>query len=220
MLIVLCALAGLLAGSLITHLVQQIPLAIAEDREVVLALFQRSVKPAQAAKPWLKLVCAVLFAILAAMLGWGLSLLMILILLCWLLPLALIDWDTLLLPDVLTLSLLWLGLMFNLLTGFTSINAALWGAVLGYALPWLLATAYGLLRQQEGLGLGDAKLLAALGAWLGWSSLPALLFVGCGLMIIGVLLRRLRYHIPLQQAAPFGPALALAGFFLALMRVF
>jgi prepilin signal peptidase PulO-like enzyme (type II secretory pathway) len=223
MLIIVCALTGLLAGRFIIHLVPQIPQAINQDRDELLALFERPAAGEHAKQSRTKyrvmLITSGLFAALAATLGWGAPLLMMLVLLCWLLTLALIDLDTMLLPDILTLSLLWLGLIFNLLTGFTAINAALWGAMTGYALPWILATGYSLLRQREGLGLGDAKLLAALGAWLGWSSLPRLLILSCGLMIIGVLLRKLCYKTAMHQAAPFGPALALAGFYLALLRV-
>ena len=166
--------------------------------------------------PVVELLTAVLFAAQAAYCGWGLPLLAVLLLTSWLLPLLWIDLETLLLPDALTLSLLWLGLLFNLITGLIPVPAAVWGAAGGYAVLWGLAHAYRLLRGQEGMGLGDAKLLAALGAWLGWQALPQVVLLACALTIAGVALRRALWKIPLRQAAPFGPGLAVAGLLLAL----
>lgn len=161
---------------------------------------------------------ALIYGLLASYFGWGVHLVMLLLLSSWLLALLLIDWDTLLLPDVLTLSLLWLGLLFNLLTGFTLLSDALWGAIVGYMLLWIMSTGYAALRKQEGMGLGDAKLLAALGAWLGWSSLPQLLMAASLLTLCGVLLRYIQHRTSLGEALPFGPGLALAGFWIALLQ--
>jgi len=167
--------------------------------------------------PLVEAFTALLYALLASYFGWGIHLGMLLLLVSWLLALLLIDWHTMLLPDVLTLSLLWLGLLFNLVTGFTPLSSALYGAMVGYALLWTLSTGYALLRKQEGMGLGDAKLLAALGAWLGWGALPQLLMLASLLTLSGVLLRRVRGKTSLQQPFPFGPGLALAGFWIALL---
>lgn len=169
-------------------------------------------------QPLVEGLTALGFAALGAVFGFGVHLLMLLVLLTWLLPLLLIDWKHFLLPDSLTLSLLWLGLLFNLLTGQVALSSAVLGAACAYALLWLLATGYGLVRRQEGIGLGDAKLLAALGAWLGWESLPLLVIMASLFTVGGLLLRRACYKVALSAPVPFGPALALAGFWLALCR--
>lgn len=167
-------------------------------------------------QPLLEALTALAFTTLAAFFGAGIPLLMLLVLLTWLLPLLLIDWQHFLLPDSLTLSLLWLGLLFNLLSGQVALHSAVLGAASAYMLLCLLATGYSLLRQQEGIGLGDAKLLAALGAWLGWESLPLLVIMASLLTVGGLLVRRTLYKVALSAPVPFGPALALAGFVLAL----
>jgi len=134
----------------------------------------------------------------------------------FLLVLAAIDFDTQLLPDNLTLPLLWLGLLVNIPGWFTGLENAVWGAVLGYLSLWSVYHLFKLLTGKEGMGYGDFKLLAAIGAWLGWQKalLTILLssFVGAivGLALI-VLLGRDR-NIPI----PFGPYLAVAGW-IALM---
>ena len=104
-----------------------------------------------------------------------------------LLVLALIDFDTTLLPDDITLPLLWAGLLANLLGLYTSLPSAVVGAMAGYLSLWSVYWAFKLLTGKEGMGYGDFKLLAALGAWLGWKMLPLLIllssFVGA---LIGI----------------------------------
>src|SRR5690606_16810250 len=85
------------------------------------------------------------------------------------LTLAWIDSDTGLLPDVLTLPLLWLGLLVNLNGGFVSLQDAVLGAMAGYGVLWVIYQSFLLCTGREGLGYGDFKLLAAMGAWLGWA---------------------------------------------------
>lgn len=129
-----------------------------------------------------------------------------------LLALSVIDWRHQLLPDVLTLPLLWLGLLlhcFSLLPG--SVADGVLGAALGYCLFWLLTTGYQRLLGIDALGLGDAKLLAALGAWFGWQALPMLIFIAACAGILSILIGRWVCQRPLQQAVAFGPWLALAG---------
>ncbi|WP_215846831.1 prepilin peptidase [Candidatus Pantoea bituminis] len=139
--------------------------------------------------------------------------LIITLVLCWtLLALTLIDIKHQLLPDALTLPLLWLGLLLHvyaLLPG--SLGDAVIGAAAGYSLLWLLATSYRCLRRCEGLGMGDAKLLAALGAWLGWQSLPELLLIAAGGGLTWMLLNQSLFNQALSRAIPFGPWLSLAG---------
>ncbi len=128
-----------------------------------------------------------------------------------LLTLTFIDLNEQILPDILTLSLLWLGLLFNLNGLFTDASSAIMGAVSGYLFLWIIAFIFQNITQKEGLGLGDCKLLAALGAWMGWQLLPfIILFASLLGSVIGitlVLLKRINRNTPI----PFGPFLALAG---------
>lgn len=125
--------------------------------------------------------------------------------------LAFIDLDTQLLPDSLTLPLLWLGLLFNLPETFTTLPSAVIGAVAGYLSLWSVFWLFKLLTGKEGMGYGDFKLLAAIGAWLGWQMLPlTILFsslVGAVVGIALILFARHGRNIPI----PFGPYLAAAG---------
>ncbi len=128
-----------------------------------------------------------------------------------LLALTFIDLDTQLLPDDLTLPLLWAGLFVNLFGLFVPLSEAVVGAIAGYASLWSVYWVFKLIRGKEGMGYGDFKLLAALGAWMGWKALPAIVLlssaVGAVIGITLVLVKR-RDH---QQPLPFGPFLAVAG---------
>jgi leader peptidase (prepilin peptidase) / N-methyltransferase len=86
--------------------------------------------------------------------------------------LAFIDLDTTLLPDDITLPLLWLGLLFNVFGVFASLQSAVIGAMLGYLILWAIYWLFKLVTGKEGMGYGDFKLLSAIGAWLGWERLP------------------------------------------------
>lgn len=130
-----------------------------------------------------------------------------------LLYLAYIDWRTLRLPNAITLPLIFLGITFNLISDLrlTTVSSALIGALLGYTSLWALNAGYRLLKNRNGIGMGDAKLLAALGAWLGWGALPSVLLIASATGIVGGLVwLQLRGH-QLQQAFPFGPFLVIAG---------
>lgn len=124
---------------------------------------------------------------------------------------SLIDLEHLMLPDMLTLPLLWLGLLFNVGHTFVSLGDAVIGAVVGYLALWSVYHLFRLLTGKEGLGRGDFKLLAALGAWLGWSMLPLVIFVAAISGILGgggwLLYRRHGVARPI----PFGPFLAFGG---------
>lgn len=130
-----------------------------------------------------------------------------------LLALALIDWDTTLLPDVMTLPLLWAGLVAAAL-GWSGLdlNTAFWGAVSGYLVLWVTYQAFRLVTGREGMGFGDFKLLAALGAWFGWMALPTLLLLASVSGLAGGLLMRLKGGLREGGYFPFGPFLVLAGF--------
>ena len=128
-----------------------------------------------------------------------------------LLALAWIDAETGYLPDALTLSLLWLGLLVNVNGTFSALPDAVIGAAAGYVALWLLNAGFYIFTHRQGMGRGDFKLLAALGAWLGWMSLPWLLLVASLLALFIALVRRI--YGQLQAGAPFsfGPYLAVAG---------
>jgi len=131
---------------------------------------------------------------------------------CWvLLALAVIDLDTQLLPDDLTLPLLWAGLLFNLGAGFVPLSTAVLGAVAGYLALWLVYWGFKLATGKEGMGYGDFKLLAAIGAWLGWQKLPLVILLSSVVgAAIGIALIVLARH-GREKPIPFGPYLAAAG---------
>lgn len=161
--------------------------------------------------PLIELFSGVLSALVALYVGWGVSLLAYLILTWALIALAFIDIDTQLLPDNLTLPLLWLGLLFNLFFSEIPLTDAVLGAAAGYLLLWSVYWLFKLVTGKEGMGYGDFKLLAALGAWLGWQSLPLIIllssFVGA---VLGAVILWSRGQGK-SQPLPFGPYLAAAG---------
>ena len=128
-----------------------------------------------------------------------------------LLALTFIDLDTQLLPDDVTLPLLWAGLLANLFGLFVPIGEAVIGAIAGYLSLWSVYWAFKLIRGKEGMGYGDFKLLAALGAWMGWKVLPAIVLLSSAVgAIIGLSLIAFKGR-DRQQPLPFGPYLAIAG---------
>lgn len=134
------------------------------------------------------------------------------LLLVWaLVALSAIDFDTQLLPDSITLPLLWLGLAFNLRGVYADLPAAVVGTMAGYLALWSVFWLFKLATGKEGMGYGDFKLLAALGAWLGWQMLPAIILlssvVGAIVGISLIVVARHGRNIPI----PFGPYLAAAG---------
>jgi leader peptidase (prepilin peptidase)/N-methyltransferase len=134
------------------------------------------------------------------------------LLLTWgLLAMSLIDADHQLLPDVLVLPLLWLGLIVNGQGLFTNLYDALWGAVAGYLSLWLVYWVFKLITGKEGMGYGDFKLLAMLGAWGGWQILPLTILLSSLVgAVLGVLMLRMR-NAQTSTPIPFGPYLAIAG---------
>jgi len=150
---------------------------------------------------------------IAATQSWGLSKAGIAALfLCGgLLTLARIDLQTGLLPDMLTLTWMWVGMLFQLSGGWISLADSVAGAALGYCLFWAIFSLYKWKTGREGMGYGDFKLTAALGAWLGVQAIPALmLYASLAGALIGVCLHR-GFRISVRMAIPFGPFLALAG---------
>lgn len=168
--------------------------------------------------PLVELATGLASAACAWRFGFGSELAAALVLSWALIALAFIDLDTQLLPDDITLPLLWLGLAFSLSGGFVTLENAVIGAIVGYLSLWLVFWGFKLATGKEGLGYGDFKLLAALGAWLGWVALPQVILlssiVGALSGIALIVLKRQERGAPM----PFGPFLAAAGW-LALMGV-
>lgn len=135
-----------------------------------------------------------------------------------LIAMAFIDYDTFLLPDQLTLPLLWLGLIVNLWGGITSLESAVVGAMVGYLLLWSVFWAFKLITKKEGMGYGDFKLLAALGAWMGWQILPALVLVASVVGVFYAIATGLFAANKRDNPMPFGPFLAAAGWVCLLLR--
>jgi leader peptidase (prepilin peptidase)/N-methyltransferase len=167
--------------------------------------------PISARYPLVELLTALLSG--AAAWKWGVSVPTVgALLLIWtLITLAFIDLDTTLLPDSLTLPLLWLGLLFNLGGHFASLPDAVIGAMVGYLVLWSVYWLFKLVTGKEGMGFGDFKLLAAIGAWLGWQMLPVTLLlssvVGAAIGIAMIVLVKHDRRVPI----PFGPYLAGGG---------
>ncbi len=161
--------------------------------------------------PTVELLTAGLSALLIWRMGSGLEGLAALLLLWTLVALTFIDLDTQILPDDLTLPLTWAGLLVNLPGLFVPLPQAVIGAVAGYLSLWAVYWAFRLVTGKEGMGYGDFKLLAALGAWLGWMMLPLIVLLSSALgAVVGLLLILLRGH-QRDKPIPFGPFLAVAG---------
>ena len=134
------------------------------------------------------------------------------LLLTWaLIALTVIDLDHQLLPDSITLPMLWLGLLLSTQTIFTDMQSSIIGAAIGYLSLWSIYWIFKLLTGKEGMGYGDFKLLALFGAWFGWQSLPLIIILSAGVgTVVGVALILFKNH-QRQQPIPFGPYLASAG---------
>ncbi len=124
---------------------------------------------------------------------------------------TLIDADTMLLPDQLTYPLLWLGLLVNVSGTFVPLEHAVIGAAAGYLSLWSIYWLFKLLTGKEGMGYGDFKLLAALGAWLGWSALPTVVLLAAGSGLLYALASLAMKRMQRDQPMPFGPYLAAGG---------
>ena len=166
--------------------------------------------------PLVELTTAILATLVAWKFGVSWETLFALFLTYALIALTFIDFDHQLLPDDITLPFLWLGILLNLSGVYTDIHSSIIGAVAGYLSLWSVYQLFKLITGKEGMGHGDFKLLATLGAWLGWQMLPVIIIfsslVGTVVGISMIVLRGHDRHIPI----PFGPYLATAGW-LAMM---
>ena len=161
--------------------------------------------------PLVEIASAVLSVAVVSQFGWTLTAALLLVFTWALLALAVIDWNTQLLPDAITLPLLWLGLLVNTQALLVPLADAVIGAAAGYLLLWSIYWLFKLLTGKEGMGYGDFKLLAALGAWLGWQMLPLIIilasFAGAIIGLVGMVLQRRDRQLTIA----FGPYLAIAG---------
>ncbi|MDP2244443.1 A24 family peptidase [Pseudomonas sp.] len=161
--------------------------------------------------PLVELACGLLSAYVAWHFGFTWQTAGMLLLTWGLLAMSLIDADHQLLPDALVLPLLWLGLIANYFGLFTSLEAALWGAIGGYLSLWSVYWLFKLVTGKEGMGYGDFKLLAMLGAWGGWQILPLTILLSSLVgAVLGLIMLRLR-NAETSTPIPFGPYLAIAG---------
>lgn len=161
--------------------------------------------------PIIEALTAVFSVVTVYLLGPSESALWALLMVWALVALTMIDFDTQLLPDGITLPLMWLGLVLNYFGVLTDFGSAFWGAVAGYLSLWSVYWLFKLATGKEGMGHGDFKLLAALGAWLGWQLLPAVILLSSLVgAIVGISLMVFRKH-GREVPIPFGPYLAAAG---------
>ena len=161
--------------------------------------------------PLVELACGVMSAFVAWHFGFGWQAGAVLVLSWGLLSMSLIDADHQLLPDAIVLPLLWLGLIVNAFGLFTTLTDALWGAVAGYLVLWAVFWVFKLLTGKDGMGYGDFKLLAMLGAWGGWQILPLTIMLSSIVgAVLGLILLRVR-NVQTSTPIPFGPYLAIAG---------
>jgi leader peptidase (prepilin peptidase) / N-methyltransferase len=167
---------------------------------------------------WIELITCLSSSLVAYRFNMSVQMAMALFLTWGLIVLSGIDLEQSLLPDVLVLPLLWLGLIVNAFHMFTTPESAILGASLAYLSLWLLAKSFYYFTKREGMGQGDFKCFALLGAWLGWCALIYILLIASllGLLVACILLikRKNNFH----SALPFGPYLAVAGWLVLLMN--
>ncbi len=160
--------------------------------------------------PLVEVLTAAMFAGAAVKFGWGVPALAAMAFLAALIALSFIDFDTQYLPDDITLPLIWAGFIVNLWGTFVDLRSAVIGAIAGYLVLWSVYWLFKLATGKEGMGFGDFKLLAAIGAWLGWKILPFVILasslVGAILGIALIIIAKRGREVPM----PFGPYLTIA----------
>ncbi len=161
--------------------------------------------------PLIELSTGLLSAVVAWHFGYGMQAGAALLLTWALITLSMIDFDHQLLPDAITLPVLWLGLVLSLFPVFADLRSSLIGAIAGYLSLWVVYQLFRLVTGKEGMGFGDFKLLGLLGAWLGWQALPVIVLLSS---VVGALLGGILIFLrgrDRAQPIPFGPFLAIAG---------
>lgn len=174
-------------------------------------------EPISARYPIVELVSAILSLIVIWKFGATAQGLAALAITWTLITLTGIDFDEHLLPDSITLPLLWAGLIANSFGLFTDLSSSLWGAVLGYLSLWSVYWIFKLITGKEGMGFGDFKLLAALGAWLGWNYLPTIILLSSLIGLAFALLYMIFSGNKKSAPIAFGPYLAIAGWICLLL---
>ncbi len=164
--------------------------------------------------PLVELLTGLAFLTIYWHFGWSLAAAGALIFTTLIIAMIFIDAQTQLLPDILTLPLLWVGLLLNTQNLFTTLPDAVWGAAIGYLSLWLIFQTFKLLTGKEGMGFGDFKLLAALGAWFGVAALPVIVLLSS---VVGLLFA-LAMRVGKGQPMPFGPYLALSGWLVLMFQ--
>ncbi len=161
--------------------------------------------------PAIEIITAILSVLIAVKFGVSGETLFGLIFTWALVALTMIDAKTQLLPDNITLPLLWLGILVNTSELYTDLQSSVFGAVVGYLILWSIYKLFKLATGKEGMGYGDFKLLAALGAWMGWLMLPQIILLSSLVgAVIGISMIVFRQHDK-SNPIPFGPYLAIAG---------
>ncbi|MFC4891586.1 prepilin peptidase [Pseudofrancisella aestuarii] len=167
--------------------------------------------------PLIELLTAVSFTLIIYFYGLTNQAYALILLITFFIPLFFIDAKHQILPDSLTLPLVWIGLILNSYGMFTDLNSAVWGAIVGYLSLWCVFWLYKILTGKEGFGYGDFKLLAAIGAWFGVQMLLYTVFISC---IIGIILAIVLSLFKKEKTSvlPFGPAIILAVIFYLLTK--
>ncbi len=161
--------------------------------------------------PAVEISTSILSLVIVATFGVTMQFILAIVLTWTLIAQTMIDYDCQLLPDDITMPILWLGIIANMFGTFTDIYSSLLGAIFGYLILWIVYMVFKIVTGKEGMGYGDFKLLAMLGAWLGWQMLPLIIIlssiagalVGLGLIFF--------YNHSQSKPIPFGPYLAIAG---------
>ena len=234
--ILLYLLFGLLAGAYANILIDRLPLYITEKIELVFSLTDRKCSNCKKNKSIISLISIIYFSIykgrcqyckkkisyryliielifivlsiiLFTQNDFNITILYKLFFLYIIVMLLVIDFKTKLLPDILTIVLLWTGLLININGVYVSIHDAIYGAIAGYLLLWILYWAFKFLAKKEGLGYGDFKYMAAMGAWFGWSSLTDIIIISS---ILGVIYFIINTKKDTDEIA-FGPFISIAG---------
>ncbi len=161
--------------------------------------------------PIVEILSAVLVVIVALKFGVSTQTLLAALLTWALIALTFIDIDTQYLPDQITLPFLWLGILINLDNTFTDLESSVLGAIFGYMSLWTIYQLFKLITKKEGMGFGDFKLLAMLGAWLGWQMLPAIILISSVIGAVAGILMIITKYTEKGKPIPFGPYLAGAG---------
>ncbi|MGB1311469.1 MAG: prepilin peptidase [Leucothrix sp.] len=168
--------------------------------------------------PVIEITTALLSMFIAWRFGYGWQMLGMLLFAWSLIALGMIDLNTMLLPDSLTLPLMWLGLLINYFSTYIDLHSAVLGAIVGYLSLWSVYQLFKLVTGKDGMGYGDFKILAAIGAWGGWQIIPFTIFASACLgAVIGIIVMKFKKQEN-SQPIPYGPWLALAGLISVIWR--